>query len=93
MSRVINFPNPSEQKIYVVLACEPCEEQDAHVHNLGMSFVFSDMQTVQSIEHAYSVSMDMARQNPKATMHSILMMTPQEIQDMIDRVQGSEVWS
>lgn len=93
MSRVINFPNPSEQKIYVVLACEPCEEQDAHVHNLGMSFVFSDMQTVQSIEHAYSVSMDMARQNPKATMHSILTMTPQEIQDMIDRVQGSEVLS
>lgn len=88
MSHLINSMNTLDQTIFVVLACEPCEEQDAHVHNLGMSFIFSDMQTVQSIEDAYTVSKDMAKQNPKATMHSILAMTPKEIDAMIQRVQG-----
>ena len=33
MSHVIKYSNTSDQTIFVVLACEPCEEQDAHVHN------------------------------------------------------------
>lgn len=88
MSRVINFPNPSEQKIYVVLACEPCEEQDAHVHNFGMSFIFSEMQLAQNVDDAHSIAKVMAHQNPKAKMHSILAMTPPEIDAMMQRVQG-----
>lgn len=88
MNKTIKSPNTSDKTLFVVLACEPCEEQNAHVHKLGMSFAFSYMQTVQSIEHAYSLSKDMARQNPKATMHSILAMTPKEIDAMIHRLQG-----
>lgn len=88
MSHLINSMNTSDQTIFVVLACKPCEEQDAHIHNFGMSYIFSEMQIVQSIERAYTVSKDMAKQNPKATMHSILEMTPKEIDAMIQRVQG-----
>ncbi len=88
MSKRPNFSPDPDQTIYVVLACEPCEEQDAHVHNLGMSFIFSDMQIAQNIKDAHSLSMDMVKQNPKATMHSILAMTPTEIDAMIQRVQG-----
>ena len=88
MSHVINFPNHSEQKIYVVLACEPCAEADAHLHNFGMSFMFSEMQLAQNIDDAHSMAKVMAQQNPNAKMHSILAMTPTEIDAMIQRVQG-----
>lgn len=87
MSHLINSPNTSDKTLFVVIACEPCKEQDAHVRNLGMSFIFSGMQTVQSIEHAYTLSKVMAKQNPKATMHSILAMTAREIDAMIQLVQ------
>lgn len=88
MSKRPNFSPDPDQTIYVVLACEPCAEADAHLHNFGMSFMFSDMQLSQNIDDAHSLSMDMAKQNPKATMHSILAMTPKEIDAMIQRVQG-----
>ena len=91
MSHVIKSPNTSDQTLFVVIACEPCKEQDAHVRNLGMSFIFSGMQTVQSIEHAYTLSKVMAKQNPKATMHSILAMTAREIDAMIQLVQRGEL--
>ena len=88
MSKRPNFsPNP-EQTIYVVLACEPCAEAEAHLQNFGMSFMFSEMQLAQDVEDAHSLSKDMAKQNPKAKMHSILAMTPDEIDAMIERVQG-----
>ena len=88
MSHVINSQNTPDQTIYIVLACEPCAEADAHLHNFGMSFMFSEMQLAQNVEDAHSLSKDMAKQNPKATMHSILEMTPKEIDAMIQRVQG-----
>lgn len=88
MSHVIKSSNTSDQTIFVVLACEPCSEADAHLHNFGMSFMFSDMQLAQNVEDAHSLSKDMAKQNPKAKMHSILAMTPDEIDAMIQRVQG-----
>lgn len=88
MSHVIKSSDTSDQTIFVILACEPCSEADAHLHNFGMSFMFSDMQLAQNVEDAHSLSIDMAKQNPKATMHSILEMTPKEIDAMIQRVQG-----
>ena len=88
MSHVINSPNTSDQTIYIVLACEPCAEADAHLHNFGMSFIFSEMQLAQNINDAHSMAKVMAHQNPKATMHSILAMTPPEIDAMMQRVQG-----
>ncbi len=88
MSKRPNFSPDPDQIIYVVLACEPCAEADAHLHNFGMSFMFSEMQLAQNVEDAHSLSKDMAKQNPKATMHSILAMTPHEIDAMIQRVQG-----
>ena len=88
MSKRPNFsPNP-EQTIYVVLACEPCAEAEAHLQNFGMSFIFSEMQLAQNIDDAYSMAKVMAQQNHKAKMHSILAMTPDEIDAMIERVQG-----
>ena len=89
MSHVINSPNTSDQTIYIVLACEPCAEADAHLHNLGMSFMFSEMQLAQNIDDAHSMAKVMAHKNHKAKMHSILAMTPDEIDAMIERVQGS----
>ena len=84
-----NFsPNP-DQPIYVVLACEPCAEADAHLQNFGMSFIFSEMQLAQNIDDAYSMAKVMTHKNHKAKMHSILAMTPDEIDAMIERVQGS----
>ena len=88
MSHVINSPNTSDQTIYIVLACEPCAEADAHLHNFGMSFIFSEMQLAQNVDDAHSMAKVMAHQNPKATMHSILAMTPPEIDAMMQRVQG-----
>jgi hypothetical protein len=89
MSKRPNFsPNP-DQPIYVVLACEPCAEADAHLQNFGMSFIFSEMQLAQNIDDAYSMAKVMAQQNHKAKMHSILAMTPDEIDAMVERVQGS----
>ncbi len=88
MSKRPNFSPDPDQTIYVVLACEPCAEADAHLHNFGMSFMFSEMQLAQDVEDAHSLSKDMAKQNPKAKMHSILAMTPDEIDAMIQRVQG-----
>jgi len=83
-----NFsPNP-DQKIYVVLACEPCAEADAHLQNFGMNFIFSEMQLAQNIDDAYSMAKVMTHKNHKAKMHSILAMTPDEIDAMIERVQG-----
>jgi len=89
MSHVINSPNTSDQTIYIVLACEPCAEADAHLHNLGMSFMFSEMQLAQNFNDAHSMAKVMANKNPNAKMHSILAMTPDEIDAMIERVQGS----
>ena len=54
----------------------------------GMSFMFSEMQLAQDVDDAHSMAKVMAQQNPKATMHSILAMTPTEIDAMIQRVQG-----
>ena len=88
MSKRPNFSPDPDQTIFVVLACEPCAEADAHLHNFGMSFMFSEMQLAQNVEDAHSLSIDMAKQNPKAKMHSILAMTPHEIDAMIQRVQG-----
>ena len=88
MSHVINSPNTSDQTIYVVLACEPCAEADAHLHNLGMSFMFSEMQLAQNFNDAHSMAKVMANKNPNAKMHSILAMTPPEIDAMMQRVQG-----
>ena len=89
MSKRPNFsPNP-DQPIYVVLACEPCAEADAHLQNFGMNFIFSEMQLAQNIDDAYSMAKVMAQQNHKAKMHSILAMTPDEIDAMVERVQGS----
>ena len=89
MSKRPNFsPNP-DQPIYVVLACEPCAEADAHLQNFGMSFIFSEMQLAQNIDDAYSMAKVMANKNPNAKMHSILAMTPDEIDAMVERVQGS----
>ena len=88
MSHVINSPNTSDQTIYIVLACEPCAEADAHLHNFGMSFMFSEMQLAQDVDAAHSMAKVMAQQNPNAKMHSILAMTPDEIDAMIQRVQG-----
>lgn len=87
MSHVINSPNTSDQTIYIVLACEPCAEADAHLHNFGMSFIFSEMQLAQDIDDAHSIAKVMAHQNPKAKMHSILAMTPTEIDAMTQRAQ------
>ena len=88
MSKRPNFsPNP-DQKIYVVLACEPCAEADAHLQNLGMSFMFSEMQLAQNFDDAHSMAKVMANKNPNAKMHSILALTPHEIDAMIQRVQG-----
>ena len=89
MSHVINSPNTSDQTIYIVLACEPCAEADAHLQNFGMSFMFSEMQLAQNIDDAYSMAKVMANKNPNAKMHSILAMTPDEIDAMVERVQGS----
>ena len=89
MSHVINSPNTSDQTIYIVLACEPCAEADAHLHNLGMSFMFSEMQLAQNFNDAHSMAKVMANKNPNAKMHSILAMTPDEIDAMFERVQGS----
>ena len=89
MSHVINSPNTSDQTIYIVLACEPCAEADAHLQNFGMSFIFSEMQLAQNIDDAYSMAKVMANKNPNAKMHSILAMTPDEIDAMVERVQGS----
>ena len=88
MSKRPNFSPDPDQTIYVVLACEPCAEADAHLHNFGMSFMFSEMQLAQDVDDAHSMAKVMAQQNPKATMHSILAMTPTEIDAMIQRVQG-----
>jgi len=88
MSHVINSPNTSDQTIYIVLACEPCAEADAHLHNFGMSFIFSEMQLAQDIDDAHSIAKVMAHKNHKAKMHSILAMTPPEIDAMMQRVQG-----
>lgn len=88
MSHVINSPNTSDQTIYIVLACEPCAEADAHLHNFGMSFIFSEMQLAQNINDAHSIAKVMAHKNPNAKMHSILAMTPPEIDAMMQRVQG-----
>lgn len=88
MSHVINSPNTPDQTIYIVLACEPCAEADAHLHNFGMSFIFSEMQLAQNIDDAHSMAKVMAHKNPNATMHSILAMTPPEIDAMMQRVQG-----
>jgi Trp operon repressor len=54
-----------------------------------MSFIFSEMQLAQNIDDAYSMAKVMAQQNHKAKMHSILAMTPDEIDAMVERVQGS----
>lgn len=88
MSHLIKPSNTSDQTLFVVIACEPCKEQDAHVYNMGMSFMFSEMKIAQNIKDAHSMSKVMAQQNQKATMHSILAMTPTEIDAMIQRVQG-----
>lgn len=88
MSHVINSPNTSDQTIYIVLACEPCAEADAHLHNFGMSFIFSEMQLAQNVDDAHSIAKVMAHKNPNAKMHSILAMTPPEIDAMMQRVQG-----
>ena len=53
-----------------------------------MSFIFSEMQLAQDIDDAHSIAKVMAHQNPKAKMHSILAMTPPEIDAMMQRVQG-----
>ena len=89
MSKRPNFSPNHDQPIYVVLACEPCAEADAHLQNFGMSFIFSEMQLAQNIDDAYSMAKVMAQQNHKAKMHSILAMTPDEIDAMVERVQGS----
>lgn len=89
MSKRPNFSPNTDQTIYVVLACEPCAEADAHLQNFGMSFIFSEMQLAQNIDDAYSMAKVMAQQNHKAKMHSILAMTPDEIDAMVERVQGS----
>lgn len=89
MSKRLNFSPDPDQTIYVVLACEPCAEADAHLKNLGMSFMFSEMQLAQSFNDAHSMAKVMANKNPNAKMHSILAMTPDEIDAMIERVQGS----
>ena len=88
MSHVINSPNTSDQTIYIVLACEPCAEADAHLQNFGMSFMFSEMQLAQNFDDAHSMAKVMAHKNPNAKMHSILAMTPDEIDAMMQRVQG-----
>ena len=88
MSHVIKSSDTSDQTIFVILACEPCAEADAHLHNFGMSFMFSEMQLAQDVDDAHSMAKVMAQQNPKAKMHSILAMTPDEIDAMIQRVQG-----
>ena len=89
MSKRPNFsPNP-DQPIYVLLACEPCAEADAHLQNFGMNFIFSEMQLAQNFDDAYSMAKVMTHKNHKAKMHSILAMTPDEIDAMIERVQGS----
>ena len=88
MSKRPNFSPDPDQTIYVVLACEPCAEADAHLHNFGMSFMFSEMQLAQDVDDAHSMAKVMAQQNPNAKMHSILAMTPDEIDAMIQRVQG-----
>ena len=89
MSKRPNFSPNTDQTIYVVLACEPCAEADAHLQNFGMSFIFSEMQLAQNIDDAYSMAKVMANKNPNAKMHSILAMTPDEIDAMVERVQGS----
>jgi hypothetical protein len=89
MSKRPNFSPNTDQKIYVVLACEPCAEADAHLQNFGMNFIFSEMQLAQNIDDAYSMAKVMTHKNHKAKMHSILAMTPDEIDAMIERVQGS----
>lgn len=89
MSKRLNFSPDLDQTIYVVLACEPCAEADAHLQNLGMSFMFSEMQLAQNFNDAHSMAKVMAHKNPNAKMHSILAMTPDEIDAMIERVQGS----
>jgi len=89
MSKRLNFSPDLDQTIYVVLACEPCAEADAHLQNLGMSFMFSEMQLAQNFNDAHSMAKVMANKNPNAKMHSILAMTPDEIDAMIERVQGS----
>ncbi len=89
MSKRPNFSPDLDQTIYVVLACEPCAEADAHLQNLGMSFMFSEMQLAQNFNDAHSMAKVMANKNPNAKMHSILAMTPDEIDAMIERVQGS----
>ncbi|MBP9787525.1 MAG: hypothetical protein KBC72_08160 [Acinetobacter sp.] len=89
MSKRPNFSPNTDQTIYVVLACEPCAEADAHLQNFGMNFIFSEMQLAQNIDDAYSMAKVMANKNPNAKMHSILAMTPDEIDAMVERVQGS----
>lgn len=89
MSKRLNFSPDLDQTIYVILACEPCAEADAHLQNLGMSFMFSEMQLAQNFNDAHSMAKVMANKNPNAKMHSILAMTPDEIDAMIERVQGS----
>jgi hypothetical protein len=54
-----------------------------------MNFIFSEMQLAQNIDDAYSMAKVMANKNPNAKMHSILAMTPDEIDAMVERVQGS----
>lgn len=88
MSKRPNFSPNTDQTIYVVLACEPCAEADAHLQNLGMSFMFSEMQLAQNFDDAHSMAKVMAHKNPNAKMHSILAMTPDEIDAMIQRVHG-----
>ena len=89
MSKRPNFSPNTDQTIYVVLACEPCAEADAHLQNFGMNFIFSEMQLAQNIDDAYSMAKVMTHKNHKAKMHSILAMTPDEIDAMVERVQGS----
>ena len=46
------------------------------------------VQLAQNIDDAHSMAKVMAHKNHKAKMHSILAMTPDEIDAMIERVQG-----
>lgn len=87
MKHLVNTSNQNDMS-YAVLAAVLSHPENANFNVDGRKYQIIQLKTVESMAHAISVQMDLARENPKADLFNILHLPKTEISSIERRFRG-----
>lgn len=90
MKRLVSISDQKE-KAFAIISAAQCHGENTNFSANSNGYQVIQIRTASSLAHAVSIQMDLARENPKADLFSIMHLTKTEIAELERRSTTAEV--